>query len=55
MMTENEIGNGIAANAIHIYRSLGPGLMERVYETIPAHGLHPLGWKVERQVPRASE
>jgi GxxExxY protein len=54
-MTENEIGKIIVNCAVQIYKELGPGLFESVYEVILAHELAQLGLRVERQVPIAIE
>ena len=35
-MTENEIAKIVVDTAYHIHRRLGPGLLESVYEVIPA-------------------
>jgi len=50
-MHENEVGEIILNAAIHVHRSLGPGLLESVYETILAHELQKRGLSVRRQVP----
>ena len=43
-MTENEIGKIVVdAAAIAVYRSLGPGLLESVYEIVLAHELSKRG------------
>jgi GxxExxY protein len=34
--------------AFHIHRTLGPGLLESVYEVVLAHELEKRGLKVER-------
>jgi len=49
-MTENEIARIIVDTAFQIHKSLGPGLLETVYEVILAHSLERRGLKVERQV-----
>lgn len=49
-MTENPIGERIVDAAVRIHRSLGPGLLESVYETVLAHELDRDGLRVERQV-----
>ena len=36
-MTENEIGTRVIEAAIAVDRELGPGLLETVYEVVPAH------------------
>ena len=50
-MTENEIGTIVIESAIAVHRSLGPGLLETVYEVVLSHELHDRGLTVERQVP----
>ena len=50
-MTENEIAEIIVDAAFHIHKSLGPGLLESVYEVVLAHGLEKAGLRVKRQVP----
>jgi GxxExxY protein len=50
-MTENQIGQIVIDAAIHVPRSLGPGLLESVYETILAYELQKRGLAVRRQVP----
>ena len=52
-MTENEIAKIIVDAAFHIYKRLGPGLLETVYEVVLAYVLQRRGLKVERQVPVA--
>jgi iron complex transport system substrate-binding protein len=37
--------------AFHLYRELGPGLLESVYETLLATRLERAGVKVDRQMP----
>ncbi|MGB9441788.1 MAG: GxxExxY protein [Desulfobacterales bacterium] len=50
-MTENEIAKQIMDAAFLIHRSLGPGLLETVYEVILAKKLTEMGLVVQRQVP----
>ena len=50
-MTENELSTIIIGEAIHVHRSLGPGLLESVYETCLAHRLVQGGLRVEIQKP----
>jgi GxxExxY protein len=50
-MTENEIGKIIVDAALTVHRTLGPGLLELVYEVILAHELERRGLKVQKQVP----
>ena len=52
-MTENEIAKMVVDAAYHVHKSLGPGLLESVYETVLAYELKRRGLKVERQVPVA--
>ena len=47
----NSISGTIVDAAFHIHRTLGPGLLESVYEVILAHELEKRGLKVERQKP----
>lgn len=50
-MKENEIGTVVIQAAIEVHRTLGPGLLESVYEVVLAHELIQRGLRVERQVP----
>jgi len=50
-MTENEIATQIVDAAFKIHTTLGPGLLETVYEVVLAHELQKRGLRVERQVP----
>ena len=50
-MNENEIGQIVVDRAIQLHKTLGPGLLESVYEVLLAHELKQAGLKVERQVP----
>ena len=54
-MIEDEIGSAIADWAVHLHRSLGPGLLEVVYEVTLASRLEERGFSVQRQVPIAIE
>lgn len=38
-MDDNELGERILGCALIVHRALGPGLLESVYETCPAHEL----------------
>jgi hypothetical protein len=51
----NSISGIIVDAAFHIHRTLGPGLLESVYEVILAHELEKRGVKVERQKPVSIE
>lgn len=48
---ENAISKEIVDAAYKIHSSLGPGLLESVYEVILAHELKKRGLRVQRQVP----
>ena len=50
-MTENEIAKEIVDAAFRVHTTLGPGLLESVYETILAFELDKRGLDVERQRP----
>ncbi|WP_379546459.1 GxxExxY protein [Qipengyuania sp. DSG2-2] len=50
-MDIDEVTSQVIAEAIAIHRSLGPGLMESVYETVLAGALHRRGLTAQRQVP----
>jgi len=50
-VTENEIGTIVVDSAIQLHRATGPGLLEKVYETLLAYELETRGLIVERQVP----
>ena len=47
----NSISGAIVDAAFHIHRTLGPGLLESVYEVVLAHELEKRGLRVERQKP----
>jgi GxxExxY protein len=50
-MTENEIAAVIVDAALSVHRTLGPGLLESVYEAALAFELRDRGLRVQRQVP----
>ena len=50
-MTENEIATVIVDAALRVHRTLGPGLLESVYEAALAFELRDRGLQVQRQVP----
>ncbi len=54
-MNENEIATIIVDRAVHLHMSLGPGLLESVYEVLLTHQLEKAGLRVSRQVPIAIE
>ena len=49
-MMENEIGTIVVELAIIVHQSLGPGLLETVYEIVLVKELEERGLKVARQV-----
>ena len=52
-MQENEISGIIVDAAYKVHTTLGPGLLESVYEAVLAYELDQRGLKVQRQVPIA--
>ncbi len=50
-MTENEIARQVVDACYRIHTSLGPGLLESVYESVLAYELERRGLAVRRQVP----
>ena len=48
-MSENDIAKIVVDSALQIYKVLGPGLLESVYEELLAHDLIKRGLEVERQ------
>jgi GxxExxY protein len=50
MMTENDISYQIRGAIFEVYNSLGPGLLESVYEEALVYELQQRGLKVERQM-----
>ena len=49
--TENEIAREVVDAAFHIHKTLGPGLLETVYEVVLARELERRGLSVVRQQP----
>ena len=49
-MTENEIASIVVDSAYKVHSTLGPGLLESVYEVVLAYELKKKGLIVERQV-----
>ena len=47
---EEDIGKAIVAAAYRVHSVLGPGLLEKIYETCLVHELRKEGYEVERQV-----
>ena len=50
-MTENDLSYKIIGVAIELHKSLGPGLLESVYESALSHDLRKAGLTVNCQVP----
>lgn len=50
-MHENPISKEIVDAAFKIHTTLGPGLLESVYESVLAYELNKRGLTIERQVP----
>lgn len=50
-MTENEIASEVVDAAFKVHTTLGPGLLETVYEVTLAYELKKKGLNVDRQVP----
>ncbi|MBN2310671.1 MAG: GxxExxY protein [Candidatus Hydrogenedentes bacterium] len=50
-MHENEISEQVIGAAIEVHRTLGPGLLESVYEEALCYELHLRGVRFERQKP----
>ncbi|MEA3547269.1 MAG: GxxExxY protein [Thermodesulfobacteriota bacterium] len=48
-MHENEISKKIIGAAIEVHQTLGPGLLESVYEEALCHELHLRGLQFKRQ------
>ena len=49
-MTENDISYKIRGAAYNVYKELGPGLLESVYEEALYYELQQIGLKVKRQL-----
>jgi len=50
-MTENEISYKVIGTAINLHKSVGPGLLESVYEKALMYDLNQIGLKTVSQVP----
>ncbi len=48
-MTENEIATIVVDAAFKVHTTLGPGLLESVYEVVLSYELEKRGLKIERQ------
>jgi len=51
MKTENELAKMVLDAAFKVHTNLGPGLLESVYEAVPAYEVAKNGVAVRRQVP----
>lgn len=47
---EEEAGRAVVNAAFHVHKTLGPGLLERVYEVCFCHVLSKRGYRVQRQI-----
>ena len=47
---ENKIARQIVDAALHVHKTLGPGLLESVYEAVLSYELKKRGFSVEQQV-----
>jgi GxxExxY protein len=47
---ENDITGIVIDTAIAVHKSLGPGLLESVYEVVLTYELRKLGLKCDRQI-----
>ena len=47
---EEEVGRAVVNAAFHVHKTLGPGLLERVYEVCFCHVLSEKGFWVQRQI-----
>jgi GxxExxY protein len=50
-MTENDLAKLVVDCAFKVHTTLGPGLLESVYETVLAHEVQRRGLRVQRQAP----
>ena len=51
IIPENRVAREIVDDSFQIHATLGPGLLESVYETVLAYELRKRGFGVERQIP----
>lgn len=49
-LKEEKIGNAIVQAAYRVHKELGPGLLEKIYETCFCYELNKMGFETERQV-----
>jgi GxxExxY protein len=50
-MTHNEVSGAIVDAALEVHRTLGPGLLESIYQQALAYELRQRGLNVETEVP----
>ena len=50
-MVENQISEAIIGAAIEVHRQLGPGLLEKAYQTCLAYELKERGLSIRQEVP----
>jgi GxxExxY protein len=50
-MNENMVAKAIVDAAFKVHKTLGPGLLESVYERVLAYELDGRGLRIQRQVP----
>jgi hypothetical protein len=52
-MTDDRLIKGILDEAFYVHKNIGPGLLEKTYQTILAYRLNAVGFKVEieRAIP----
>jgi len=51
MYTENDLSNIVIGEAIYVHKTLGPGLLESVYESCLYHRLLKVDLNVKREQP----
>lgn len=51
VMTENELSYTIRGGIFNVYNSLGPGLLELVYQQTLAYELSEQGLNIKKEVP----
>jgi GxxExxY protein len=52
-LAENDIAREVVDAAFKIHTTMGPGLLESVYQAVLAHELNQRGLRVQREVPIA--
>ena len=54
-MNENEVSKLVIGKIIDLHKSIGPGLLESVYENALAHDINEIGLSVRQQLPMPFE